>query len=435
MTERGATALIVAAPHSGSGKTIVTIGLQAAFKRGGLIVRGAKCGPDYIDPAFHAAATGAPSFNLDGFAMSVAELRGLAAAAGAGADLVVAEAAMGLYDGAVRPERSGAAAALARLLDWPVLLVLDAAGSAQSLAALAHGLATFPDAPRVAGAIVNRVASPRHGRMIKAGFARIGMPLFGLLPNDARLALPARHLGLVGAGETSDLATRLDRIADVVANHCDLDAIVAAAAPVRPAPLAPPRHHPPGQRIAIAQDDAFAFMYPHLLVGWRAAGAEIHSFSPLADEAPPPQCDACWLPGGYPELHAPRLAAATNFLDGLREFATTRPIHGECGGYMVLGRTLTDADGATHSMAGLLPVETSFAERRLTLGYRHAVWRADTCFARAGADAWGHEFHYSTMKESAGAALADLTDGEGTALHAAGHRVGSVTGTFFHLVA
>ena len=411
-----ATALIVAGARSGSGKTVVTAGLQRALRRLGLRVHGAKCGPDYIDPAFHAAATGAPSVNLDGFAMADAELRGLAAAAGVDADMVVAEGAMGLFDGVAGAARSGAAAAMAALLDWPVLLVLDAGGSAQSIAALAHGLATFPGAPRIAGAVVNKVASPRHARMIADGFARIATPLLGTVPNDARLELPARHLGLVGAGETPDLHRRLETIADVVAGHCDLAAIRAAARPVAAAPLAPPRHRPPGQRIAVAQDEAFAFLYPHLLAGWRAAGADIRFFSPLADDAPPDACDTCWLPGGYPELHAGRLAGATRFLAGLRRFAATRPVHGECGGYMVLGRTLEDAEGTRHAMAGLLPLDTSFAHRRLTLGYRRATFRAPTAFAARGAEACGHEFRYATVTQSEGAPLVDLEDGEGNAL-------------------
>ena len=429
------SALIVAAPRSGSGKTVFTLGLQRALRRRGLVVRGAKCGPDYIDPAFHAAATGAPSVNLDGFAMPEAQLRGLAAAAAHGADIVVAEAAMGLYDGVAGQGGASACAAIARMLDWPVLLVLDAGGAAQSLAALAHGLATFPDAPQILGAIVNKVASPRHARMVADGFDRIGMPLLGTLPTDPRLALPSRHLGLVGAAETDDLDLRLDAIADVVAAHCDLDRLLGAARPVVPAPLPAPRHRPPGQTIAVARDAAFAFLYPHLVAGWRESGATIRIFSPLADELPPDDCDACWLPGGYPELHARRLAANTRFLDGLRRFAATRPVHGECGGYMVLGRTLEDADGTVHAMAGLLPVDTSFATRRLTLGYRRAVWRGATSFAAAGAATWGHEFHYATITRSDGEALVDMADGEGNALPPAGHRAGHVTGTFFHFIA
>ena len=424
-----ARALIVAAARSGSGKTVITIGLQRALRRQGLIVAGAKLGPDYIDPGFHAAATGMPSVALDGFAMSPATMRGLAAHIAA--DTLVAEGTMGLFDGVAGGQ--GATADVARTLGWPVLLVLDAGGSAQTVAALAHGLATYPGGPIVIGAIVNRVASDRHGRMIAAGFAQIAIPLLGMIPVDARLALPSRHLGLVQAGETGALDDRIDAIADVVAAHVDLAAVRAAMVPVAEAPLAAISLRPPGQRIAVARDAAFGFFYPHLLDQWRRSGAEIAFFSPLADQPPPANCDACWLPGGYPELHAARLAANRAFLGGLRGFAGA--IHGECGGYMVLGDAIQDADGVSHEMAGLLPIETSFAHRKLHLGYRRARWRGAVPFASDAETSIGHEFHYATITRDDGEPLADMTDGEGRAIGAAGSRRGRVTGTFFHLIA
>jgi len=198
---------------------------------------------------------------------------------------------------------------------------------------------------------------------------------------------------------------------------------------------AAPFLRPPGQRIAVARDAAFAFLYPHLLDGWRRTGAEMLWFSPLSDEAPPEDADACWLPGGYPELHAGRLAGNVRFLEGLRQLAATRPIHGECGGYMVLGQSLTDADGVRHAMAGLLPVETSFAQRKLNLGYRRVTWREATSFAERGETHRGHEFHYATVTGGAPGNLAEMADGEGNPLPMAGHREGRVTGSFFHLIA
>ncbi len=480
-----ARGLIVSAPRSGSGKTVVTIGLQRALARRGLRVGGAKTGPDYIDPAFHAVATGRPSCNLDGFAMDPATIAALAAGVAAESDIIVAEGAMGLYDGLASGAATGATADIAAMLGWPVLLVLDASGAAQSLAAVAHGLASFPGAPPVMGAIVNRCASPRHRRMVEAGFARIAVPLLGFLPTDARMEMPSRHLGLVQAGETADLDARIEAMADCVAAHVDLDAVVAGAGRLRDLPIsssqrrlgsavagaeqepretpafagvtdfgrgvtnvgvadgarpaatatAAPFLRPPGQRIAVARDAAFAFLYPHLLDGWRRAGAEMLWFSPLADEAPPEDADACWLPGGYPELHAGRLAGNVRFLEGLRQLAATRPIHGECGGYMVLGQSLTDADGVRHAMAGLLPVETSFAQRKLNLGYRRVTWREATSFAERGETHRGHEFHYATVTGGAPGNLAEMADGEGNPLPMAGHREGRVTGSFFHLIA
>ncbi|WP_371416673.1 hypothetical protein [Sphingosinicella sp. BN140058] len=238
------------------------------------------------------------------------------------------------------------------------------------------------------------------------------------------------------AGEHSDLGDRIDAMAELVTAQCDLDAILTMAAPAPRAPMPPSSLRPPGQRIAVARDDAFAFFYPHLARWWRDAGAESTFFSPLADEAPADHCDSCWLPGGYPELHAGRLAGNGRFLAGLRHFAETRPVHGECGGYMVLGRSLEDADGVLHPMAGLLPVDASFARRKLSLGYRRAILRRDTSFADAGRTMFGHEYHHATIVgEGGGEAFADIADAAGAPLGAAGHRRGLVSGSFFHLIA
>ncbi|WCP15546.1 Hydrogenobyrinate a,c-diamide synthase [Sphingobium sp. AntQ-1] len=435
VTPRLGAGLVIGAPASGAGKTMVTIGLQRAFTDRGLSVQGAKCGPDYIDPAFHEAATGRPSVNLDGFAMAPTMLQGLAAHVATTVQLVVAEGAMGLYDGARSPGRSGASADVARLLGWPMLLVVDARAAAQTVAAVAHGCATFPGAPAIAGVIANKVASTRHVRMIEDGFARIGLPLLGAMATDEGLAMPSRHLGLVQAGETEELERRIDAIAARVTAQCDLDAIQAAAGATTDVPAQPPGIRPPGQRIAVARDAAFSFFYPHIVHWWRSAGAELRFFSPLADESPPADCDACWLPGGYPELHAARIAANGQFLSGLRAFAQSRPVHGECGGYMVLGRTLEDGDGVVHPMAGLLPMDTSFARRRRTLGYRSARLRQGASFASVGQLLLGHEFHYASITASEGEPLADMADAEGQALPPAGHRAGQVTGGFFHLIA
>jgi cobyrinic acid a,c-diamide synthase len=433
MNPPNARALMISAARSGSGKTVVAIALQRAFSRRGLRVAGAKVGPDYLDPGFHAAACGRPAFNLDGFAMEGPVLGGLAARIGADVELVLAEGAMGLFDGPANAGR-GSSAQTAAALGWPVLLVLEADGAAQTLAATALGLSRFPGAPSIAGVIVNRAASTRHGRMIADGFACVGIPLLGMVPRDERLRLPSRHLGLVQACEIATLGSALDAMADVIEAACDLDALAALAAPIRAAPP-PALPRPPGQRIAVARDEAFGFLYPHLLDGWRRAGAEIAFFSPLADEPPPDECDLCWLPGGYPELHAGRLATATGFRDGLRRFAETRSVHGECGGYMALGRTLEDAEGVVHPMADLLPIDTSFRLRKLHLGYRRATWRSDMPFAPAGSTSIGHEYHHATLVSSDGEVLADMVNGEGELLPSAGTRNGRVTGGFFHLIA
>jgi len=437
MSARG---LLIAAPRSGSGKTTITLGLQRALTGRGLVVRGLKCGPDYIDPAFHAAATGAPSANLDSYAMPDVLLARIAREATQGTDIVIAEGSMGLFDAVPGPEgHTGASADVAALTGWPVVLVIDVSGAAQSVAAVALGCRVYDPRIRIAGVILNKVASARHERLVRQGMERIGLPVLGALPREASLILPERHLGLVQAGETADLHARLDALAEAVSAAIDLDAVIAAAGETKFAAVADDGNPPlpaPGKRIAIARDAAFSFVYPHVEAGWRAAGAEIIPFSPLRDEAPPEDCDACWLPGGYPELHAGTIAAAGRFLGGLRSFAATRPVHGECGGYMVLGRSLTDADGVSHAMAGLLSVETSFAKRKMNLGYRRAVLQADGALGPAGTALTGHEFHYaSIVAQGEDSPFAVVTDPHGSAPAPAGSRRGPVTGSFFHAIA
>ena len=432
--------LLISAPASGTGKTTVTLGLIAAFRAAGLRVQPFKCGPDYIDPAFHAAAAGRASVNLDSWAMGADRIAGLTDAA-TGADLVIAAGSMGLFDGVARPGETGtgASADVAGLMGWPVIAVLDVSGQAQTAAAVAAGLAGFRPGLRLAGVILNKVASPRHEALVRAGMQAAGLPVLGALPRKSAVALPERHLGLVQAEELPRLNAILAEAASFVAAHCDLDAIraVACASQALPAPVAPVPA--PGGRIALARDAAFSFVYPHLLADWRGQGATILPFSPLADESPDPTADCCWLPGGYPELHAPRLAAAGTFRAGLTAFAATRPVHGECGGYMALGAGLVAADGTRHRMAGLLGLETSFAKRRMHLGYRLARPLHPLPGPLGTATLRGHEFHYATILAQPDAPLAAVEDANGDPVpetgscrQAAGG--GRVSGTFFHLI-
>jgi cobyrinic acid a,c-diamide synthase len=435
--------LIIAAPRSGAGKTTITLGLMRALRRRGCAVQPFKCGPDYIDPGFHEIAAGRPSFNLDSWAMGEALIATLATQASTGADISIAEGVMGLFDGAAARGRSGsgATADLASLLGWPVVLVLDVTGQTETAAAIASGCARYRDDVDVAGVILNRVASARHFALIAPAFERMKMPVFGTILRDDRLALPERHLGLVQARETTNIEDRMDALSEVIGTAIDLDAIRQAARPtkalsaVRDERLAPPLLRPPGQRIALAQDRAFSFMYPHLLRQWRLAGAEIIPFSPLADEAPDAAADAVWLPGGYPELHAGVLANAHIFREGLRRISQRSiPIHGECGGYMVLGRGLEDADGNRHEMTGLLGLETSFARRKLHLGYRRARLRAACALGEKGEEVFGHEFHYASTVSTSGDPLVDCRDANGAEVAEQGAREGSITGTFFHMI-
>ncbi|MFZ1151724.1 MAG: cobyrinate a,c-diamide synthase [Xanthobacteraceae bacterium] len=437
MTGRG---LIIAAPQSGAGKTTITLALVAALRRRGVKVSAAKAGPDYIDPAFHAAASGSAAVNLDSWAMPQALLDILATRAADSANIFVIEGVMGLFDGAAASAgRRGTTADLAAHFDLPVVLVLDVARQAQSAAAIARGFASHDPAVKIAGVILNRTASERHRALVADAIGAVGLPVFGVLPRDAALSLPERHLGLVQATEHADLAALIERLAAAAERYFDLDAIVAAAAPLMFRARRNSRAGflpPPGQRVALAQDRAFSFVYPHVLEAWRSAGAEILPFSPLADEAPVERADSCWLPGGYPELHAQALAAAQHFAKGLRRFAQTRPVHGECGGYMVLGQTIEDSDGRTHAMTGLLGHTTSFAKRKLHLGYRAARLLSDGVLGPKGAHMRGHEFHYASLTAVGDdEPFAELSDSEGRALGKGGGRRGCVSGTFFHAIA
>ncbi|MGF1628806.1 MAG: cobyrinate a,c-diamide synthase [Kiloniellaceae bacterium] len=435
--------LIIAAPASGSGKTTLTLALLRRLRNEGRAVASVKVGPDYIDPGFHAAASGRPCLNLDGWAMRPATLAAALAQAAEGAELILGEGVMGLFDGAPETDARGLAAGstaqLAALSGWPVVLVVDCQGMGASVAALARGFAGFHAEVALAGVILNKVASPRHDSLLRAACADAGVTVFGALRRDPALARPSRHLGLVQAAEDAELESFLEAAAAAAAAQVDVAALRAAARPARlPGGGAAAPLPPLGQRIAVAADVAFAFAYPLVLEGWRRAGAEITTFSPLADQAPDAAATAVYLPGGYPELQAGRLAAATRFLDALRAAAARGAVvYGECGGYMVLGQGLEDAAGERHAMAGLLPLESSFKAPARHLGYRRAELLAPGPFGPAGAAFRGHEFHYAQVLGSEGpaaSALFSAASAGGDHLGPVGQRQGSVFGSFLHLI-
>lgn len=438
--------LIIAAPQSGSGKTLITLGLLRALSRAGEDVASAKVGPDYIDPAFHAAASSRPCRNLDAWAMAPATLAATLARLATDSALVVCEGVMGLFDGAMAgpgadPDKpTGSTADIAKLTGWPVVLVVDAGAQAASAAAVVRGFASHLPGVEIAAVIFNRVGSDSHAAILRDAMhqALPAIPVLGCVTRGAALDLPSRHLGLVQALEHPDLESFIDGAAAMVEAEVDIAALLALAGgrDVVNSSADAPCIAPLGQRIAVARDAAFQFTYPHLLDGWRAAGATLDFFSPLADETPATDADAVYLPGGYPELHAGRLAANGGFLDGLRDAAARgAAVFGECGGYMVLGQALTDADGISHAMAGLLAVETSFAERRLHLGYRRAGLGADSPLGGIGTTFRGHEFHYaSIVREAGGEALFRCADAAGRDLGPAGLIAGRVCGSFIHLI-
>ena len=432
--------LMIAGLASGSGKTMVTLGLLRALARRGKAPAAGKTGPDYIDSGFLSAAAGRKAVNLDQFAMSKPLLAHLAA--DQAGDTLIIEGVMGLFDGA--SGSAGSSAALAEALDIPVILVMDIRHTAQTAAMIAAGIAGLLPAGRIAGVILNHVASPRHLALVSEALAAYQIPLFGSVPSRDGLAVPSRHLGLVQAADFDNAGVEqiLDHAADLIDEYCDLDAILDAAQKLPAAnkvvaalPLpftSPPAMSPPAKTIAVANDAAFGFAYHHLLAGWQQQGAEIRPFSPLNDEKPADDADFIFLPGGYPELHLPTLSRNRQFLVGLNKAATANiPIYGECGGYMVLGTGITDASGNRFDMAGLLDVETSFANKKRHLGYRK--------FTPVEPFFWdgpflGHEFHYTNVVSASGTPLFTVHDANDQPLGMAGLRKGSVAGSYLHII-
>lgn len=417
--------LVVAGTHSGVGKTTVATGLLAALRAAGHRVANAKVGPDFIDPGYHALATGRPPRNLDPWLCGADAMAPLAARAGDGADLLVVEGVMGLFDGAADGSASSTAD-VARLLDAPVVLVVDVGGLAGSVAAIVHGFATLDPGIDLAGVICNRVGSDGHEAMLREALAPLGVPVLGALRRDDRLTWRDRHLGLVPVAEEPDrVRGSLDALASVVAAHVDLDAVVAVArrAGERPAGdvVLPAQGSP--VRVAVAGGPAFTFTYTDTLDALRAAGAEVVPFDPLDDRTLPEGIDGLLAGGGFPETFAPDLAANVDLLTDVRR----RIGHGlvtwaECGGLLWLARVI---DG--HEMAGVVPVDARMTDR-LTLGYRTATTTLPTPLGPPGTVVRGHEFHYSVV-EPAGTAL-ELASRWGSRVE--GHATADLLATYLH---
>ncbi len=424
---RDKSALLIAAPSSGSGKTVFTLGLLRALKQKGVDITSAKAGPDYIDPGFHAVASGTTSVNLDPWAMNHDRLSMLAVRQ-SGTHLLI-EGMMGLYDGAA--DGTGSAAELAKTLGCPVLLIVDAAKQSHSVAALVRGFRDHDPSVNLAGVILNKVGSERHGKILTNALDAIGVPVLGIVHRDERLELQERHLGLVIAEEVEEIESQISQVAELIASSCDLDRIHACFQPLADHEERDNFVPPLGQNIAVARDEAFTFIYPHLLEDWRDQGAAISFFSPLNDEVPETGVDAIFLPGGYPELHAGKLAQAEDFKTAMI-IARNREtlIYGECGGYMVLGEGLIDAEGKHHEMTGLLHLVTSFEKRKLHLGYR----KVETERFPLGNRLTAHEFHYSSVIEENGESFLKASDALGNDLGQAGLREEHVMGSYMHII-
>ena len=417
---------LIAAPSSGSGKTTLTLGLLRALRNRGLTVQPFKCGPDYLDTLHHGTAAGVPSLNLDTFMASEAHVAETYARYAAPADVAVVEGVMGLFDGADRMRASSAA--VAELLDLPVVLVVNAKAMAYSVAPLLFGFKNFYPGIRLVGAIFNFVNSASHYQFLRDACQDVGVEALGYLPHNPQVAIPSRHLGLsIDAGIQYEAI--IGQLADMLPQTVDLDrlleitrgaALASAAVPTPAVPASRPR------RFAVARDAAFTFTY-HQNLQVLAQLGEVTYFSPLTDAALPPATDLLYLPGGYPELFAEGLSRNAAMRASVAAYCQRGgATYAECGGLMYLGQTLTDAQGQTFPMAGVLPCTTSLENSKLTLGYRTAQWNGMTL--------QGHEFHYSHLTELEEVLSgARVTNAKGVEVPAKVYRQHNTIASYLHL--
>ncbi len=428
MTNTLGRRIVIAGTHSGVGKTTVATGLMAALAARGQRVASAKVGPDFIDPGYHALATGRPGRNLDAWMSGSDAIGPLAGRAAIGADVLVIEGVMGLFDGA-SDGTPASTADIAGILDAPVIVVVDAAAMSQSVAAVVHGFASVHGgAGRVSGVILNRVAGDGHEALLRDALAPLGLPVLGALRRDDALTWRDRHLGLVPVAERPDaVRAALDRLAAALERQCDLDAVLrlAATAPARTVdePLAAVPVDGSRPRIALAAGPAFTFTYRDNVEALEGAGAEVVVFDPLHDAALPPGADGLVIGGGFPEVYGEALAANEPLLAEVRcRIAEGLPTWAECGGLLWLARSL---DG--RPMSGVVAADATLSGR-LTLGYRTATVRTANPVAPVGSVVRGHEFHYSQVSP-AGDALA-LSSRFGSGLE--GHATPTLLATYLH---
>ncbi len=433
--------IVVAGTHSGVGKTTVALGLMAALRRRGLAVAPFKVGPDFIDPGHHTQVTGRAGRNLDGWMLSRAANRDLFARHAAGADVAVVEGVMGLYDGYGGGDEAGSTAQMAKWLGLPVLLVVSAAGMARSAAALVQGFERFDPALAFAGVLFNRLGSHGHLDYLQEAMAAyVDTPLLGGLLKDEALAMPERHLGLMTAGEHALSEAACHRLADHIESGLDLDRLLADlpdivstdAGPVGYSQFCSER-----VRIGVARDEAFCFYYPDNLDLLAGAGAELVPFSPLADRRLPEGLDGLYIGGGYPELHAAKLAAnGTMRRDFLEASRAGMPVYAECGGFMYLCRELEDLTGEVHAMCGCFPFRTRMHGRLTSLGYREVRMTGPTILGGKDRVARGHEFHYSDIVDRhqwSPIATGYQVSGKSGGVTAEGYQVDRTLGSYIHL--
>ncbi len=429
---------VIAGTSTGVGKTTITAALLAALRARGLRVQPFKCGPDYIDPAHHAPLAGRPSYNLDTWMLPAATNRSIFRKAMRQADVAVVEGVMGLFDGVSGSSEEGSTAEIAKLLDLPVVLVVDASNAARSVAATVKGFRDFDRKIRLLGVILNGAAGPGHLNLLRETIATVEVPVLGSFPKLPEAALAERHLGLVTAGERTWSEEQVQALAAAAQQHIDLDRLLAACdiAVEKETPRTQPvQGHEEHVRIGIARDRAFSFYYESSLDALRAAGAEIVEVSPLSDSSLPPLLDGLYLGGGYPEVFAEALAQNRPFVESLREFvAGGRPLYAECGGLMYLAEELVTRDGRRHTMASILPLSIEMLDRLDGFGYTEVEIVDDCLVATRGAKLRGHSFHYSRVTRAGALGLCYRTRRTlaGTE-EREGYSAGNVLASYIHL--
>ena len=429
--------LVIAGVSSGVGKTTITLGLLEALRGRGLAVQAFKVGPDFIDAAYHALATGRPSYNLDGWMCGPEQVVTTVRDRAADADLAVVEGVMGCFDGRDGLSEDGSTAQIAKWLGAPVILVVDAGALGRSAAAVVLGFEHFDPALTVAGVIFNRAGGATHRRWLGQAVASAATARhLGALPSDPGVALPERHLGLVTAAEGGYSPALRQRLARLIEEHIDVDGLIGMArSQIRRPAARPAPSWTPSATIAVAQDQAFQFYYPDNLEALERAGARLIFWSPVADRALP-AADGLYIGGGYPELHGRELAENASMREAVRAFAGSgRPILAECGGLMYLAESLTDLDGRCWPMASVLPAPVVMERDRLVIGYRQVTLGASGPLGPAGTSARGHEFHCSRLGEVPAAIprLYAVTDGSGGAPRSEGFVVAGASMSYIHL--
>ena len=432
---------LISGTASGVGKTTVTLAIMAALRRRGYIVQPFKGGPDFLDTGHHTRIAGRIARNLDTWMLSADANRDVIRCASHGADVLLVEGMMGLFDGKGGASESGSSAEIAKLLKLPVVLVLDAGKTARSIAAVVLGFERFdPDLP-LAGVILNRVAGDRHFRMLETSIkSACGTPVIGWLPRDPAIAIPERHLGLQTAeeGETGEGLERLiDTLSDLANDHLDIPALMNLECGLDIQPRIDPVlcETQDEIRIGIARDQAFSFYYEDNLDLLQQHGATLVPFSPTHDKSLPPDLDALYLAGGYPELHAVQISENTAMLSAVRRFlASGRPVYAECGGMIFLSQQLTTPDGTTYPMAGVLPFEIEMTGKLVDFGYVQVELINDCLLGKAGTMLRGHSFHYSRISNEGQVATNYHLEYSISGRHQhEGYRLGSLLASYVHL--